>query len=459
MEYCGFDEIDLPNLTVTEANPAHWMDFRRFSSDQVASFNRIQSEILRDASPGRDVIHNFMGFFAQFDHHAVGRDLDLVTWDSYPLGFLEQFWFSDAEKRDFARQGHPDIAAFHHDLYRGCSAAGRWGVMEQQPGPVNWARNNPAPLPGMVRLWTLEALAHGAELVSYFRWRQVPFGQEQMHAGLLRPDRADDVAADEVRQASAEIASLGPLAVEPARIAILFDYSSCWAIEIQPQGKHQNALRTTFEFYSAFRSMGFDIDILSPDARIEGYALVVIPCMPMLPPGLVERLEGFAGRIMIGPRTGSKTSGFSIPGQLPPGELQSLIPLKIVRVESLRDGVVERGKGFVAQHWFEHVETALAPDLELEDGRGVAWSSGRVHYLGAGLDYGGLVALLGSVAKAAGLTPEPLPASVRSRHAGGLRFFFNYGAIPARLPFSSEPVIGSAELPPAGVAVVRTGVT
>ena len=56
--------------------------------------------------------------------------------------------------------------------------------MEQQPGPVNWAPYNPAPLPGMVRLWALEAFAHGAEVVSFFRWRQAPFGQEQYHSGL-----------------------------------------------------------------------------------------------------------------------------------------------------------------------------------------------------------------------------------------------------------------------------------
>jgi beta-galactosidase len=153
--YRGFDEIDLPNLTVTEANPSHWLDYRRFASDMVVDFNRAQTDILRALSPGRDVMHNYMGFFTEFDHHDVGRDLDVAGWDSYPLGFLEQFWFSDADKQRYARQGHPDIAAFHHDLYRGC-ANGRWWVIEQQPGPVNWAHFNPAPAwwrCGRLRQW------------------------------------------------------------------------------------------------------------------------------------------------------------------------------------------------------------------------------------------------------------------------------------------------------------------
>ena len=104
MEYRSFAEVDLPNLTVTEASPAHWLAFRRFSSDQVAAFNRAQVEVLRELSPGRDVMHNFMGFFTQFDHHDVAADIDVAGWDSYPLGFLDSFRFSPADKVAYARQ-------------------------------------------------------------------------------------------------------------------------------------------------------------------------------------------------------------------------------------------------------------------------------------------------------------------------------------------------------------------
>jgi len=199
--YRNFDEVDPPHLTVTEANPSHRLDYWRYASDAVVTFNRLQVDILRRNAPGRDIVHNFMGFYTEFDHFDVARDLDVATWDSYPLGFLEQFWFTTEEKAKYLRQGHPDIAAFHHDLYRGCGR-GRWWVMEQQPGPVNWATYNPAPLAGMVRAWTWQAFAHGAELVSYFRWRQAPFGQEQMHSGLNRPGRTEDHGRAEARACS-----------------------------------------------------------------------------------------------------------------------------------------------------------------------------------------------------------------------------------------------------------------
>ena len=454
-EYRSFDGIDTPALTVTEPNPAHSLDFQRFSSDQVLAFNREQVDILRAHSPGRDITHNAMGFVTSFDHHALGRDLDVVTWDSYPLGFLEQFWFSDADKLRYARQGHPDVAAFHHDLYRGCGR-GRFAVMEQQPGPVNWAARNPAPLPGMVRLWTLEAMAHGAEFVAYFRWRQAPFAQEQMHAGLLRPDRTDDVGAHEARTAAQDIARLAaahPAPAARAPVALVFDYQSVWVTDIQPQGAGFSALRQAFEWYSALRALGLDIDILPPDASLEGYPLVVVPCLPILPTGFVDRLAGCGGQVLIGPRTGSKTAEFSIPAQLPPGDLQRLIDLKVTRVESLRPGVAAAP----VRDWLEHCETALTPETPLADGQGLVYRAGRLRYLAATLEDGALARLLAAVAEDAELAPQSLPDGVRLRRHRGLCFAFNYAPEARRLASSGarEFVLGAEELPPAGVAAWR----
>ena len=454
MEYRDFSEVDLPNLTVTEANPAQLLDFRRFSSDQVVRFNRSQADIIRRASPGRDVVHNFMGFFTQFDHHDIGRDLDVASWDSYPLGFLEQFWFSDAEKLRYQRQGHPDIAAFHHDLYRGCSN-GRWSVMEQQPGPVNWARHNPSPLPGMVRLWTLEAMAHGAELVSFFRWRQFPHAQEQMHAGLLRPDSTDDVGAHEVRRVKDEIGAIGPLGAPHKSVALLFDYQADWVTEIQPQGHGFSAMRAAFEFYSAARQLGLDVDILHPETPLDGYSMVLVPCLPILSPKTVDGLAKFAGPVLAGPRTGSKTADFSIPAELPPGGLQGLMPIKIVRVESLRPGSFETGDGFEVHHWLEHVETALVPEERLSDGRGIVYLSGRLRYVAGWPDGALLGRLMGRMADEAGIGIVHLPVDLRIRRAGSLCFAFNYGTRPLTVPLGGDNryVLGGAEIPAASVAI------
>ena len=245
MEYASFDEVGLPNLTVTEANPAHMMAFRRFASDMVVEFNRVQTAIIRRHSD-YPIAHNYMGQITDFDHFALGDDLDIASWDAYPLGFLsDRLAASPEHKRRFVRQGDPDFQAFHHDLYRavgarrrgGSAAEGRWWVMEQQPGPVNWAPWNPDPLPGMARLWAWEAFAHGAEAVCYFRWRQAPFAQEQMHAGLLRPDSVPAPAYEEVAKVAREVQAMPTQGTGEAKLGLVFDYASAWAWETQPQGR------------------------------------------------------------------------------------------------------------------------------------------------------------------------------------------------------------------------------
>ncbi|MEH6701804.1 beta-galactosidase [Parasphingorhabdus sp.] len=457
MEYRSFDEIDPPNSTVTEPNPAHVLDYRRFASDEVVSFNRLQADILRKHSPGRDIIHNFMGFVTDFDHHDVGADCDIASWDSYPLGFLEQYWFSEADKLRYARQGHPDIAAFHHDLYRGCSN-GRWAVMEQQPGPVNWARYNPAPLPGMVRLWALEAMAHGAEFCSFFRWRQAPFAQEQMHAGLLRPDGEDDQGASEARQASGDIGKIGQIGETPKSVALLFSYEAAWLFQTQPQGQDFRYIELVFETYSALRKLGLDVDIIAPEASFSGYKMIVAPSLPILSDALVKRLAQSNVPVLLGPRSGSKTTDFAIPSELPPGPLQSVLPIKVARVESLRPGLSKGANSDNITRWFEHIETALMPAIALDDGTAMVFRNENISYLAAWPGNEFLQGLLRKMTIEAKLDIVVLPQDIRIRRAGDRCFAFNYGLETVSLSdiFAEaerlEFILGSCHVASAGVS-------
>ncbi|QJB68734.1 beta-galactosidase [Parasphingorhabdus halotolerans] len=461
MEYRNFAEIDPPNLTVTEPNPSHVLDYRRFASDEVVSFNKLQVDILRARSPGRDMIHNYMGFFTEFNHHKVGQDLDVASWDSYPLGFLEQFWFSDEEKLRYARQGHPDIAAFHHDLYRGCCTGGRWSVMEQQPGPVNWARYNPAPLDGIVRLWTLEAMAHGAELVSYFRWRQAPFAQEQMHAGLLRPDNEEAQGAVEARQVAREIALLETANNGQKSVAIIFAYEAAWLFETQPQGQSFRYIELVFEMYSALRQLGLNVDIVSHEADLSGYKMIVAPSLPILSSAFVDKIKALAVPILFGPRTGSKTADFQIPAELPPGALQDVLPLKIKRVQSLRPGLTEKGDDHDVSRWIEDVETDLVPSETLVDERGILFGKNGVNYLAAWPSQKLLRRIFMKMASDADVGICELPRDLRLRSLGDLQFAFNHGIEALSLSdlnlasAATEFLIGEENLPSAGVAVWR----
>ena len=467
-EYRHFDEVDLPAGTVTEATPAQLLDHRRFASDEVVAFNREQVELLRVLSPGRDVVHNFMGFFTEFDHHDVSADLDVATWDSYPLGFTQSFFLTADEKVAHARTGHPDIPSFHHDLYRGmCTGAnrGRWWVMEQQPGPVNWAQWNPAPLDGMVRLWTWQAFAHGAEVVSYFRWRQAPFAQEQMHAGLNRPDRSLDQGGVEATQVGSELHALAQqtaLAGQAvhAGVALVFDYASIWMARIQPQGADYDAVELCFRVYSVLRRLGLDVDIVSSAADLSGHALVVLPAQLRSDAALAQRLAASGAQIVFGPRSFSKTMNLSIPPMLAPGDAAALAGVQVLRVASLPNGVsdaVVLGTHTVAAtRWREDLRcTSAAVVATYADGMPAVTRNSRVRYVAGWLDDDGWRLVLDAAAHDAGLATQALPDGVRISRLGALTIACNFSntTVPWAPLSSADCLLGSGELAPRGVSI------
>lgn len=462
MELASFDEIELPNLTVTEANPSHRLDFQRFSSDQVVAFNRRQTEIIRKYSPQRPILHNFMGSFTAFDHYALSRNLDAAAWDSYPLGYLERSPRNEDFKARYMRVGDPDFQAFHHDLYRACGR-GRWQVMEQQPGAVNWAPWNPSPAEGAVRMWTFEAFAAGAETVSYFRWRQAPFAQEQMHEGLLLPDGEPNAACHAVARISKELAKLNAR-VETRRsdVALVFDYESAWAWDIEPQGQDFSYFELMLGFYRGLRRAGLSVDVVPPAPEaMAGRKLILLPGLFAPKSEFIEALAQSGATLLIGPRSGSKTTNFQIAPELPPGGLRDLIDVKVRRVESLRPGAKIRvADAGCFERWREFLvlsDSAVA-DLASDDGEIALAHRDRVFYLAGWPDESLLREVLDRLFISAGIHTLQLPHDIRIRDNGATRYVFNYGPQPtdiSALIGDAALLLGKRKLEPCGVAAFR----
>ena len=451
MDYPDFQAVDLPNQTVTEPNPSHVMDFRRFASDEVVKWNKAQIEAIR-AHSDLPISHNYMGRILEFDHFEVGSDLEIATWDSYPLGFLEDRSDQDETfKRAYARQGDPDFQAFHHDLYRAVggmkSANSRWWVMEQQPGPVNWAPYNPAPLPGMVKLWSWEAIAHGAEVVSYFRWRQTPFAQEQMHAGLLAPNSDNMPVMDEVRSLADNLSLLEGVTADPAKIAIVFDYASSWAWATQPQGQDFDYFRLVFDLYAELRKRGYSIDLLSPTCSDFGERdYIFIPGLMTWKAELKQAIKTFTGKVIIGPRSGSKTESFQIPEALPP-DIKN-IDIKIAAIETLRpDSPVSISGGGAAKFWREFAQTNEDIILQYEDHHPALIQSGEIFYMTGWFD----TTAYDTLFKIVGLTSDQLPEGVRCRDLGPFKFYVNYSADAQKVRIGTKETV----LSPTDVLLVR----
>jgi beta-galactosidase len=292
----------------------------------------------------------------------------------------------------------------------------------------------------MVRLWTWEAFAHGAEVVSYFRWRQAPFAQEQMHAGLLRPDDAAAPGLDEVTRVAQEIRSMPQIEARRADVALIFDYPSEWAWAVLPQGAGFSYFRLVLDAYRALRKLGLSVDIVPSSASdLGGYRLVLAPGLATLPDALRQALGRTTN--LVGPRAGAVTQELTIPQ--PPGPDLPALDCRVVRVESLPPGATRaaEGGGAVA-HWVEMLEGGAEVTLRLEDTSPLMMRAGHTHYLGGYPDEALWSRILSQLAATAGVETQTMPEGVRIRDTATHRFYFNYAPEPKEIDGITLPVAG-----------------
>ena len=473
MEYRDFTEIDLPIGAVTETSPAHRLAYRRFSSDQVINYHNPMVEMIRQHAPGKFITHNFIPMNeTAVDNFALAAGLDFTSYDNYPLGRTDLL-LTDApteELRRYMRTGHPDFATYYHDQTRGLLNRGFW-VMEQQPGPVNWANNNPRPAPGMIRFWTLEAFAHGADCVCYFRWRQAPFAQEQMHAGLLRPDNSKSEAWPEAEQAMAEVAQLDienqPL--QPASVAIITGAEGLWVSDIEQQGEAYDFNNVQLSYYSALRELGVNVDFISVDSDLSdfsAYKLIIAPSLPIVDQAFVDRCRNSSAQFIFGPRAGAKTSEFAYPSSLPPGLLQQLIPIRVLSVETLRADCHEplswNNHIYESGIWREQLDAAHSDQVEViasyENGEAAIVRNERFTYMATLTNRAFLLDFFEQQCQQADIQTYRFGEDIRISQRGNLMFAFNYSQHQQVLPLDPDTtfVLGSTTIEPHGVTVWKS---
>jgi beta-galactosidase len=312
----------------------------------------------------------------------------------------------------------------------------------------------------MVRIWTWEALAHGAEVVSYFRWRQAMHAQEQMHAGLNLPGLHElSAGGKEAAQVGEELKELGALPESKrAPVALVYDYPSSWMTRIQPQGVDFRYHEFAFRLYEGTRRRGLDVDFVPPGASLAGYKLVLVPPLMHVTDAAAASFAAAKGIVLYGPRTGSKSRDHSISEGLPPGPLRDLLGLRVREVSSLRPNISMMVNGAAqgrAVRWRDHVETNAEVLARFADGGPALVAKGLHHYLACWPDAELLDGLMAELCRRAGFAAKTLPAHIRTRRRGNLTFAFNYGDEPWQASLPGLPVLGGTSVNPQSLAAFR----
>ena len=289
--FTDWDEIEPPSaLTEHWRGPEHTafqgitLDYRRFMSEAMLADFLAEKTAIRESSPDIPVTTNFMGLYQPIDYHRWAPHLDFASWDNYPPDDVSQ-----------ARM------ALTHDLMRGLKDGQPFWLMEQTPSATASRDVNPLKRPGLLGLWSWQAVAHGADAVLYFQMRASRGACEKYHGAVIgHGGRADTRVFGEAAALGAQLerlagASLG--ARTPARTALLFDWDSWWALELSDgPSRLLRYQQLVIAYYTALWQAGVDVDVVPVTAALDGYDVVVAPALHMVKGDLAQRLEAVAAR-------------------------------------------------------------------------------------------------------------------------------------------------------------------
>ena len=323
--YRAWEEIPLPFADAQPANPGLALDYRRFASEAHVAYQRLQVEILRELCPGHFVTHNFMaGQFQELNYFDLTADLDFVSWDNYP----------DLRRLDACQ------VAFNHTLIRGWKGANFW-VMEEEAGAPGSALVAPTPRPGDIRLWSYQAIAHGAEAIVYFRWRTCRTGAEQYWHGILDHDGRPRRRYAEVQRMGRELQRIGAQLVGAevrAHVALLFDWDSAFAFQVQPLNASFNYIDHLRRYFAVLHRRRVAVDVVPWSANLRRYRLVIAPALCLLSAEAAAHLQEYVrrgGTLLCDVRSGAKDPCNRVVEVPLPGLLAELCGVTVEEYDSL----------------------------------------------------------------------------------------------------------------------------
>ena len=469
--YDNWAEIPIP---VGGHNPGLMLEWKRFVTDTWNDYQMNQISVIRKyAEPRQFITGNFMGFFDGFDHFIMSEPLTFASWD------------------DYVGSGHvdPDYNGLAHDLTRGFKRENFW-VMETQPGAVNWAGVNNFLKKGEVRAMAWQAVAHGADEIGYWQWRSALNGQEQYHGTLLGADGTPVPIYKEVSQLGQEFTKVQEAFRGTAirsEVALLYSYDSHWAIQFQKHTQKYDDIGLLKSYYRNLRKLTQSIDVISANAPLDTYKLVVAPDLNVMPKGLADHLLSYVrsgGHLVLGPRSGLKEDHNELQTQRQPGYLADALGARVEQYYALEkefevSGAWGNGKVRV---WAEQL-SALHPDAQIlmRYGKSNGWldnqaavvtrshEKGRITYIGAIIDDNLMEEAAKWLVKESGVSPVtpftvPDGVEVSTRSGGGKRVFvlINFAQEPRKVTFGrpmklllSERREEAIEMAPYGVEVLE----
>jgi beta-galactosidase len=464
LTFHNWDEIPIPDDCSGQwaiSNPSACLDWKRYTSWLNVRFQAEQVKIIRKYCPDDFITHNFMGLYSGMDYYELAKDLDFVSWDSYPI------W---SEKPDI-----PYSTSFAAALMRGLKQK-NFMMMEQTAGPCGWGSFGRNPRPGEIRKIVYQHLAHGADGQIWFRWRTCTTGREQYWHGLLGHDGKPLRRYQEAAKTTKELRKLEPYlegTTIKSKVAIIYDYDCIWSLDFQPGYSGNSFQGALLRYYKSLFRAGVNVDIVHPDADISEYNLVLAPHLTILPDRIARKLNEYVregGILLTDCRTAVKDETNICHERTLPGLLSPMLGIRIEEYSSLGEGIQYRVSGidefpgdFTTVRYVDWITAEDADVLaDYSDqwhlksfaaitkhnyGHGQGWYVGTVIQEDSFYDQ-----LIAKLLESAGITPVVNPplgveVSIRHRQDCTLIFLINHTEDPqfVEVPKGKQELLGNTK--------------
>lgn len=433
--YSDWAEVIPPRQTQYIINPTQDLDYQRFASDLLLEGFKSERDLVRQANPAIPVTTNFIGMFKLTDSWSWAPQEDFVSVDIYPYP-------SDP---DAARDG-----AMAQDLTRSVGGGKPWLLMEQTPSRAGYQYVAMPKRPGLNRLWSMQALARGADGILHFQWRASKQGAERTHGAMLPHAGPDTQVFREICELGKELGGLSDVlgARVPADVAVVMDWDSWRAVELdhQPHSgfRYMDRLR---EYYTPLWRANVTVDFAHPEAGDLGrYKLVVVPNLYQVSDEAAANLVGYVergGALVMGPFSGVSDPDERIRLGGYPAPFRELLGLRVEEYWPLPDDQPlelrsELFGDFTAASWGEWLTAdGATPLAEIASGPLAGIPAVLSHRYGAGTAWyvatlpteeRVLSRLMEVACEKAGVQPvlPDLPAGVEAVRRGDFVFLLNH---------------------------------
>ncbi len=302
------------------------LDYARFNSDSMLECYRGEYELLKKHTPDVQITTNLMGAYKPLDYFKWANYLDVVSWDNYP-----------------AANTPVSYTAMMHDLMRGLKDGQPFMLMEQTPSQQNWQPYNSLKRPGVMRLWSYQAIARGADSSLFFQLRRSRGACEKYHGALIEHSGHENTRVfRECAELGKELQALGGAFLEArgdARIGIVFDWENWWAVEYSSgPTKDLKYVDEVHKYYRALYDQNIPADIIGIATDLTKYDIVIAPVLYMVKPGYANRLEEFVrqgGTFLTTFFSGIVNESDLVTLGGYPGELRSLLGIWVEEIDAL----------------------------------------------------------------------------------------------------------------------------